>query len=215
MPTIYRRRRWPLAILVLVCVLACLPSRAPADVFEPKTDPVFQKMLAIDRNLRTYQAHITVEAHVMLATFTLRGTIYYKNGRSKVIFDNVPSIAKSIVQNQPTLPAASTWLGKYDVSVATRDTDTTRYHLVPIGDSPLKSVEALARNETGLVQQFVWEYTNGGIVTSDQTFETVDGYQVVHASDTTTRGRGLHTNSHSTFTDYQFNVDVPDSVFAQ
>ena len=52
-------------------------------------------------------------------------------------------------------------------------------------------------------------------ISSNQTYETIEGYQVVQYSDTDTHGRGVPTNSHAIFSDYEINATLPDSIFAQ
>jgi hypothetical protein len=72
----------------------------------------------------------------------------------------------------------------------------------------------VARNDSGLVQRYVWLNENGLTIASDQSFVTVGEYHVIGSSDTETHGRGLNTTSHAVFSNYEINAQVPESVFA-
>jgi len=198
--------------IALACVL---PIAAGAQSFDPGADPVFQKMRGVNSGLASYTAHITVVTHLRLGGFTLHGTLYDRGDESKVSFDNIPALAKSIVENQPSIGPASSWRKAYTITVTAHTGDSTTYHLVPLTGSGVCSVDATVQNATGLVQQYVWSNSNGMTITSDQTYETVGGYQLVHATSTKTRGGGIHADSQTTFTDYQINVNVPDSIFTK
>jgi outer membrane lipoprotein-sorting protein len=43
----------------------------------------------------------------------------------------------------------------------------------------------------------------------------VEGYQVVQSVTTVTTDGGIKVRSLTTFSGYEFNVDIPDSVFAK
>jgi outer membrane lipoprotein-sorting protein len=194
--------------------LACL-SMAPAgaQTFDSSTDPVFQKMLGVNKGLQSYKAHIEVATRLRLGSFTLRGTLYDRGDKSKVVFDNVPSIAKSTVENQPSIGAASTWPARYTISVVSRTPVTTSYRLVPTASESVRSIDVVVLNASGLVQEYVWSNSNGMTITSDQTYESIGGYQLVETTSTTTRGAGVHADSKTMFTNYELNVAVPDSIF--
>jgi hypothetical protein len=212
-----QRRSHP-SLIVLACARGCavlgLGSVARADSFDPKTDPVFVKMVGVNAGLRSYKAHIEVETRVMLASFTLRGTIYDKNGRTKIAFDNLPALARLSAQNQPNIGAVVSWPATYAISIAARDRETTTYHLVPNAVDKVRSIDVVARNDSGLVQRYVWLNVNGLTIASDQSFITIGEYRMIGSSDTETHGRGLNTTSHAVFSNYEINSAVPESVFA-
>jgi MFS family permease len=132
--------------------------------------------------------------------------------RSRASFDNVPAIAKSTVENQPSIGAASGWSKQYAISVVSRTADATTYRLLPLAHERVRSIDAVVQNASGLVQRYVWSNSNGLTITSDQTYESVGGYQLVGSTSTKTRG-GVRADSQTTFTNYQLNVALPDSVF--
>lgn len=195
--------------------LACLAfSAAGAQTFETSTDPVFQKVLGVNKGLASYQAHMEVATRLPLGSFTLRGTLYSRTDQSKVVFDNVPAIARPMVENQPSIGPASSWAKRYAISVLSRTSDATTYHLVPLEQGSVRSIDAVVQNSSGLVQRYAWSQQNGMTITSDQTYEAVGGYQLVRTTSTKTRGGGVHADSETTFSNYQLNVRLPDSVFA-
>jgi outer membrane lipoprotein-sorting protein len=187
---------------------------AGAQTFDAGADPVFQKMLGVNRGLTSYKAHLDVATRLPLGSFTLHGTVYQRGEHSKVVFDNVPAIAKSSVENQPSIGPASVWRSQYAITVSSRTADATTYHLVPLASGGVRSIDAVVQNASGLVQRYVWLKTNGMTITSDQTYGFVDGYELVHTTSTETRGGGVHADSQTTFTDYQVNLSLPDSLFA-
>jgi hypothetical protein len=69
-------------------------------------------------------------------------------------------------------------------------------------------------NASGLVLEYAWSNVNGQTITSDQTYETIGGYELVKSSSTTTRGGGIDTASTTVFTNYALNAIVPDSILA-
>ena len=199
------------------CALAVawpLRARAEDQTFDPAADPVFQKALDVNRGLRTFRGKINVHTRLLLGSFTLRGTIYERDGVDKIVFDNVPSIAKSFVDQQPTVGEPPTWLRQYAISLDRRDADTTTYRLEPRTAGNVRSIQAVVQNESGLVTRYVWKNANGTSIASDQTYETIEGFRLVVSSRTALRGGVISADSASTFTDYALNIDVPDAVFS-
>jgi hypothetical protein len=205
-------------VLGAFALAAAWPLRARAEdqapAFDPAADPVFQKALDVNRGLRTFRGKISVHTRLLLGSFTLRGTIYEREGIDKIVFDNVPGIAKSFVDQQPTVGEPPTWLKQYAISLERRDADTTTYRLEPRTAGSVRSIEAVVQNDSGLVTRYVWKNANGTSIASDQTYETIEGFRLVASSRTALRGGVLNADSSSTFEDYALNVDVPDAVFS-
>jgi outer membrane lipoprotein-sorting protein len=199
--------------VVLVCVAGAPAPVYAQTTFDPRTDAVFQKMLGVNKGLQSYEAHVDVQTRLPLGSFTLHGTLYDLGDRSKVVFDHVPAIARSSVENQPSIGAASNWPKLYAISLISRTPGLTTYRLVPVSAEGVRSIDAVVDNASGLVQEYVWSNTNGLTITSDQTYELVGGYQLVGSVTSKTRGAGVRADSTTTFTNYQLNVTVPESVF--
>jgi hypothetical protein len=145
---------------------------------------------------------------------TAPSTIYGKNGQVKIVFEDIPAVAKSTVENQPELPPPYSWAASYAISVGPKDALTTTYHLVPLAQDRVNSVDAVVQNASGLVARYVWSNKNGLTITSDQTFAPVGKYQLVSTTTTKTRGDGIRADSETTFSNYQLGAAVPDSLFS-
>jgi|SRR5271156_1900259 len=196
------------------CVAIAWPALALGQTFDPSADPVFQKALAVNRGLKSYRARISVRTRLVLGGFALHGNVYQRGGMTKIAFDDVPAIAKSFVENQPSIGDPATWPQKYVMSVAQHDADTTTYHLVPRAASSVRSIDVVLANQSGLAQRYVWANANGVTITSEQQYETLDGFELVGSSTSATRGPAVKADSVTTFSDYEINVNIPDSVFS-
>ena len=206
--------KWLVSNIALAAAVVCMAAApARAQTFDPSTDAVFQKMLGANKGLQSYQAHVDVQTRLPLGHFTLHGTLYDRGDRSKVVFDNVPAIARSSVENQPSIGAVSNWHQLYAMSLVSHAAGLTTCRLVPVSAEGVRSIDVVVENSSGLVQEYVWSNTNGMTITSDQTYEPIGGYQLVGSVATKTRG-AVHADSTTTFTNYQLNVTVPESVFA-
>jgi outer membrane lipoprotein-sorting protein len=187
-------------------------SPAVAQTLDARADPVYQKALGVNKGLQTYTAHIAVETHVFFGRFGLEGTVYHRGDRQIVIFDRVPAIARAAVSNMPTICGPAEWPRRYTMSIAARAADTTTFRLVPLRAENARSVDVIVSNASGLVTEYAWSNVNGQTITSDQTYETIDGYELVQSSTTTTRGDGINAASTTVFTNYELNATVPDSI---
>jgi hypothetical protein len=207
------RLTFTLAIaLVLATSLARTSSASAADTFDPSTDAVFQKIMRVNPGLKSYTAHVEVTTRLFFGRFTLRGTLYNWGPESKVVFEHVPSIAKSAVESQPTIEAPSEWTARYTISRVSQTADATAYRLIPRDSHGIRSIDIVADNASGLVREYTWSNENGLTITSDQTYAPIDGYQLIESSTTRTRGRGMTTESIANFSDYDLNDPIPPSV---
>jgi len=187
---------------------------AAGQTFDVRTDPVFQKVLGVNKGLQSYTAHIDVETRVFFGSFGLHGTVYRRGDQSIVVFDRVPGIAKSAVSKMPTINGPGDWQRRYAISIAARTADTTTFRLIPFSAERVRSIDVLVSNASGLVLEYVWSNVDGQTITSDETYEAIGGYELVRSSTTTTRGGSIHADSTTVFTNYALNASVPDSILA-
>lgn len=187
---------------------------AAGQTFDARTDPVFQKMLGVNKGLESYTAHIDVETRVFFLSFGLHGTVYSRGDQSVVVFDRLPAIAKSAVSKMPTIDGPGDWPRRYAMSIAVRTADTTTFRLIPLVAGRVRSIDVVASNASGLALEYAWSNVDGQTITSDETYESVGGYELVRSSATTTRGGGIHADSTTAFTNYALNAAVPDSILA-
>lgn len=198
--------------LTLGTIVASTSHAMATNAFDPTTDAVFQKVVRVNAGLKSYTAHVQVTTRLFFGRFTLCGTLYNWGPSSKVVFDHVPSIAKSAVANQPTIEAPSEWTTRYVISIESQTADVTAYHLVPRDPSGLRSIDVVADNASGLIREYTWSNENGVTITSDPTYGTIGSYQLIESTVTTMRGRGMRTESNTVFTDYDLNDPIPASV---
>jgi hypothetical protein len=197
---------------VLAACVAVGP--AAAQPFDARTDATFQKALGVNRGLQSYTARIDVDTRVLFGRFGLQGTVYHRDDQSIVVFDRVPAIAKGAVSSMPTMSGPGDWTRRYAMSIAARDAETTTFRLVPFVAQRVRSIDAVVSNASGLVLEYAWSNGDGQTITSDQTYETIDGYELVRSIATTIRGGFIHAKSTSVFTSYALNATVPDSILA-
>jgi hypothetical protein len=100
------------------------------------------------------------------------------------------------------------------MSIAARTADTTTFRLIPLRAENARSIDVVVSNVSGLELEYVWSTVKGGIITSDETYENIGGYELVGSSTTTTRGGGIDATSTTAFTSYALNATVPESILA-
>jgi hypothetical protein len=201
--------------MIFGMVAACATiAPATGQTFDARTDPVYQKVLDVNKGLQSYTAHISVETRLFFGRFGLDGTVYRRGDQSIVVFDRVPALARGAVNNMPTISGPGGWPRRYTMSIAARTADTTTFRLVPLRAEHARSIDVVVSNALGLALEYTWSNVDGQTITSDETYETIDGYELVRSCTTTTRGTSIHTVSTTVFTNYVLNATVPDSILA-
>jgi outer membrane lipoprotein-sorting protein len=194
---------------------ACaIVTPAAGQTFDARTDAVYQKALAVNNGLQSYTAHIAVETRVFFGRFSLDGTVYRRGDQQLVVFDRVPAIARAAVSKMPTISGPGDWPRRYAMSIAARTADTTTFRLIPLRAENARSIDVVVSNASGLELEYVWSTVKGETITSDETYENINGYELVQSSTTTTRGGGINSTSTTAFTSYALNATVPDSILA-
>ncbi len=201
--------------LVLTTVMTFLSSLpAAADTFDPSSDPVFEKLVHVNAGPKSYTAHVDVETRMFFGHFSLHGTLYNWGNESKVVFDRVPALAKSAVDHQPSIEAPAEWTARYTIALLGQTPQTTTYRLTPREAVDVREVDVTVQSATGVIAQYVWSTAGGMTITTDLTYESIDGYELVASTETDTRGGGLHAHSKTNFTNYALNESIPDSVIS-
>ncbi len=206
------KRRIVLLVLATMTAPLSLASAATAG-FDPGGDPVFQKLLHLNTGLKSYTAHVDVETRMFFGRLALHGTLYNWGSNSKVVFDHVPMLAKGAVEHQPSIEGPAEWPVRYTMTLLAQTSDATTYRLVPRESDNPREVDVAVQNASGLITQLVWSSATGTI-TSDLTYESLDGYELVASTVTQTRGNGLNARSTSTFSNYALNESIPDSIIS-
>jgi len=197
-------------------LFAACATIAPAagQTVDARTDLAYQKALGVNKGLQSYTAHIAVDTRVFFGRFGLDGTVYCRGDQSVVLFERVPMIAKAAVSKMPTISGPGDWPRRYAMSIAARTGDTTTFRLIPVRAENARSIDVVVSNASGLVLEYAWSIVNGQTITSDETYETINGYELVRSITTTMRGGVINAVSTTVFTNYAINAVVPESILA-
>lgn len=104
-------------------------------------NPVYRKMLANERGLRSSITEISVQTKLRgfpPLSLTFHGTAYFEvPDHHTVVFDNVPGPLRRLVEDSPSIAPVARWPADYDITI-TPGAGTTVFHLVPkSSDDPL------------------------------------------------------------------------------
>jgi hypothetical protein len=205
--------RFALASCVFALTLAAAP--APGSL---RANAVYEKMVRWSAGIKSSIADIEVHTHMRgfpPASFTFHGHSYFKApDKQAVVFDDVPGLMRGLVKDSPAIEPVPVWPERYDVTIAGDDGTTTTFHLVPKdSQSQVAAADVDVDDATGLVARYTFTNTNGSSVTTEQTYEPLGRHQVVASQVGHARGHGYNAEVTTTFSNYRFNVPVPDDVF--
>jgi len=162
-----------------------------------------------------------IEVHTKMKSFpplslTFRGHSYFRApDKQTVIFDDIPGPLKGMVKDSPSIEPAAMWERYYHVTIVGDDGSATTFHLVPReSSSPLASIEVTLDDTTGYMTQVHFVNANGSETATQQTYGQADGHAVIISQTGQSHGANYKADITTTFSNYQINVPVPDSVFA-
>jgi hypothetical protein len=206
--------------LAIVAPLLSAPSGRVFAASPLRANPVYRLMLRQTAGIRTSECDIEVQTKLRSfppASFTFRGHSYFEApDKQAVVFDNVPGPLRGMFKDSPHIAPAPLWPARYEVTIAGDDGSSTTFHLVPKDpDSAIDHADVIVDDNTGLVSRFTFVNKNGSTVTTDNTYDRVGRYQVVVSQTGSANGRGYRAEVTSTFSNYQFNLVIPDSVFEE
>lgn len=181
-------------------------------------NPAFRHNVMLQRGLHSSIADI--EVHTKMKSFppmslTFHGHSYFRGpDKQAVVFDDVPGPLKGMVKDSPSIEPALEWEHYYHVTIVGDDGSSTTFHLVPRdSSSSLASIDAILDDTTGYMTQVHFVNTNGSETTTQQTYGTVGRFEVIVSQTGQSHGAGYKADVTTTFSDYQINVPVPDSIF--
>lgn len=223
-----RTRALALAVLGVVFGTAALadpsplPAASPAGgasptVLDAQNDPLFKRMLALNADLKTYQANVHLDVELKTFPFispSLDGSVYYKKpDREAVVFDTVPALASQFKKVYPHVDPPATWTALYDVAVLGDDAGTTTFRLVPKKNGRVDHFDVKVEDATATIRSYTWNYKDGGFVTFDQTFVRQDGNYLIDKQIGHVDLPSYKADVVSNFSNYRLNVAVADDVF--
>jgi len=213
----------PFSLLLagLLAPSAPLAAEAPAAPvpLDAESNVAFKHMIALNASLQTYKA--TVHLDVSLKTFpyispSLDGTAYYKKpDKEAVVFDTVPALAAQFKKVYPKIDPPAQWRSLYDVYVLGDAGGTTTFRLVPKKNGRVDHLDVKADDANGTITDYTWTYKDGGFVTFDQSYKSVDGNFLVDKQSGHVELPSYRADVTSQFSNYHLNVAVADSIFQE
>ncbi|MGB8267841.1 MAG: hypothetical protein WCE44_16070 [Candidatus Velthaea sp.] len=184
----------------------------------PDQDDVYARMQKLNPTLKSYQANVRVAVVTHSFPFlspTLAGTVYFKSpDRSAIEFKTIPAIANQVKKIVASLEPASEWPRIYDVTPVSDDGTTSAFRLVRKKHGRIDHVDVTVDDKTATVTGMTYTYNdNGGSISFKQTWDEIDGNFVLQSQTGKVDIPHYNADVTSTFSDYQLNVPVSDTVF--
>ncbi len=175
-------------------------------------------MQRVNENLASYQADVTVAILTHGPPFispTLQGKMYFKKpDKNAVVFDTVPFIAQQAKHVVAQIEPPSEWPQIYDVTPTGDDGTTATFRLVRKKNGRIDHVEVKVDDASATVAAMTYFYRdNGGTIAFAQTYDRVGDDYVLKTQTGKVDIPHYNADVTSTFSHYQLNVSVPDSVF--
>jgi outer membrane lipoprotein-sorting protein len=200
-----------LALTLLASTFACATA-APADA-----DMLVHRMAAVNPALQSYTAALHVAITMRSMPFlnpALDGNYYYRRpDKQAVVFASVPLLAEQFKKIYPKIDPPGSWEERYVVSVLDSSNGTTTLRLVPKHQGRVAHLDVQVDDATAMPARFTWTYVDGGSVTYEQQYQLVAGSYVIKAQHGHVDLPSYNADVVSTFSNFQLNVPIPDSVF--
>lgn len=177
---------------------------------------LLQRMTAVNPNLQSYTAslHVVIAFHTLPLSPTLDGNYYFKKpDKQAVVFDTVPVLAQQFQKIYPKIDPPSTWPEVYDVSILTSGGGTTTLRLTPKRSGRVAHLDVTVDDASAMPSSYTWAYVDGGTVTFGQEYVRVGGNYLVRAQNGKVNLPSYNADVTTTFSNFQLNVPVPDTVF--
>ena len=210
------RSRLHLVLLAAALGLAAPPALAESPAVN--ASDVYARMQRVNAGLKSYQADLHVD--VKMRSFlplnpVLDGTAYFKQpDKNAVVFNTVPVLAQQFKKIYPQLEPPAEWPKVYDVTFVGDDGTTSTFKLVRKKNGRIDHVDVTADDKTATVTSMAYVYKDGGSISFQQTYQTIDGNYVVHSQTGKVELPQYKADVASTFSNYKLNVPVDDQVFA-
>jgi hypothetical protein len=201
-----------LAVTIYVSADEASPSGTSAslDLLKRAVDP--------NPTLQSYIASAVLSAKlnaVVPIHKTFNGTVYYRKPTRRVIFSNVSGPLSRFKTMTSTTPTYEEALAQYSVTPGGDDGAVSKYSLTPRKQGArVTNLTVSVDDKRALIVHVVWTYSDGGSLSLDQTYQSVGAFLVPAADTIAARFPGYSVDGEMTFTNYQPNVPVPESVMS-
>jgi len=132
-----------------------------------------------------------------------------------VVFDTVPALASQFKKVYPKIDPPGDWLVTYAVYVLNDTGGSTTFRLVPKKNGRVDHLDVKADDANGTITAYTWTYKDGGFVSFDQSYKTVDGNFLVDKQTGHVELPSYKADVTSQFSNYHLNVAIADSVFEE
>lgn len=203
-----------LVLLALVLASSCCGT-APASAADSPSALV-QRMASVNPSLQSYTAslHVVIALHTLPFSPTLDGSYYFKRpDKQAVVFDTVPVLAQQFQKIYPKIDPPSTWQDLYDVAILTSNGGTTTLRLTPKRAGRVAHLDVAVDDASAMPSSYTWTYVDGGTVSFDQRYTRVGGNYLVREQSGKVNLPSYNADVTTTFSNFQLNVPVPETVF--
>ena len=210
-------------LLAALIASLTLATGAPAPAQQADPHVIVQKMLARNPELKSFQAHIHVDARMLSFPFyapKLDGTSYFKRPDNyQVVFTRVPPFAHGLDHFFSDLADPSTWERRFEMTVVGEPVlngrRTIEMRLVAKVRGMIDHTNVYLDPSNYEVSEIEWHYYNGGVIAMSQYFRNEGGYSVLSAQHASISIPHVRAIADAQYTDYHTNVAVSDSVFTE
>lgn len=167
-------------------------------------------------NSYTATAQLSALLHAVIPIHkSFNGNVYYLRPSRKIEFQGVPGALSRFRELASTTPTYEQATAQYTITPLTDNGTVSNYLLVPKNTgSRVKNLTVTINDQTALLTQAHWNYTNGGTLTFAQTYTNVGAYRLPSKAQIGARFPGYSVDGTLTFANYQPNATVSPSIFA-
>jgi hypothetical protein len=207
-------------VFIVAGALALGGTPTLADPGAGAAGDIFSRMQAVNANLASYQADITVAIATHGPPFispTLQGKAYFKKpDKTAVVFDTVPFLAQEAKHVVAQLEPPAEWPQLYVVTPTGDDGTTSTFRLVRKKNGRIDHVDVKVDDASATVTAMTYFYNdNGGSIAFTQVYDKMGDDYVLKQQNGKVDIPHYNADVTSTFSNYQLNVSVPDSVFTE
>jgi hypothetical protein len=228
-PQTHRRRWMPRlvagALAALFAAGGAWPAKAAAQTDVEPTEPaaILARVMERNPNLSSFQGRLHVEIRMISFPFIrqrLDATTYYKRPSNyEVVFDKLPSYARGFEKLYTDIGDPSNWEKRFWITPAGdvffNDHRDVALRLVQRVRGMIDHETVLIDPETWTIDQIRYDYYNGGSITMSQQFQRVGTYSLLVSQRADIAIPHIRAVAYGTYSDYQTNVAVNDSVFGK
>ena len=213
------------AAAAIAVIVALAGSGSPAKADGADTEPAAILAHVMQRNpaLSSYQSRLHVDIRLISFPYIsqhLEGSTYFKRPANyEVVFDRVPSYAKGFEKLYSDVGDPANWEQRFVISYAGIEQFENRSD---IALHMVQRVRGMIDHETVLIDPSGWtidriryDYYNGGVITMTQHFTVLGGNTMLSSQLAEIHIPHVRAVANGTYTDYQTNVAISDSVFVK